>query len=70
MEDGGFVWRRRESRWEEAASAPQKRERARKRKETVERRRRKGASLPGDERYFELTLNNRISPGAAMYFGT
>lgn len=31
------------------------------------RRRRKASSLPGDDRYFHLTLNNRISLGRHVF---
>lgn len=58
--------RRRKSRWEGAASAPQERRRERERDWS---RRHEASSLLGDERHFYHTLNNRISLGAAMYFG-
>ena len=45
-------------------------ERHREGRQTVEEKTQKAPSLPGDERHFYLTLNTRISLGAAMYFGT
>lgn len=54
---------------------PDGKEQHRRRRREIERRgrlwrrRREAPSLPGDERYFSRPLNNRISLGAAMYFG-